>query len=291
MYRNKSLACVVLNYNDSDQTSEFVKKISSIDCLDAIIVVDNNSTDDSYSKLLSYDGGKIKVVKTQKNGGYGYGNNFGAKIAKFQVGADYTVISNPDVQFDEKLVISIIDAFIGDKSLAVVSSIQKNGYTGQELENCGWRIPTYWDYLSSSLIMINKLTSKQRYININKNEKIQYVECVPGAFLVVDSDKFFQAGGYDESIFLFCEESILGYRIHEIGYNTAILTNMYYNHFHSTSIKKSIPQELARHKLVLKSRKKYIEKYLNVSWIKRILASIVFFCSVIEYKFLYMIKK
>lgn len=233
----------------------------------------------------------MRVVKTDKNGGYGYGNNYGVQIAKDLYDADYTIISNPDVKFTENLICDIIDTFIEDEGLAVVSAIQNNGYTGKAISNSGWRIPSFWDYLAASLIIINRLTRKNRLVQIDPSLTVQYVECVPGAFLVVDTDRFIRAGGYDERIFLFCEESILGYRIREAGYKTALLTKNYYEHFHSTSIKKSIPQEISRHKLVLNSRKQYFDNYLHVSRFKHILASIVFSISIFEYRILFMIKK
>lgn len=291
MYRNKSIACVVLNYNTLIQTSEFINEISKIECIDNIIVVDNCSTDDSYSKLVNFKDEKVCVKKTSKNGGYGYGNNYGVRIAKDEYSADYTIISNPDVKFDEDLLHAIIDVFIEERNVAIVSSLQKNGYTGQVIRNCGWRVPTFCDYLSSSLVFANKVTSKYKYTKIDPQKTRQNVGCVPGAFLVIDTDKFLSFGGYDERIFLFCEESILGYRVEKSGFRTMLLTQKYYSHFHSTSVKKSIPSALSRHKMVLDSRKVYLEKYLNISGIRRLIASVVFSISMLEYRILYIMKK
>ena len=53
---------VILNYNDYNTTSDYLELIGNYKCLDYIIVVDNNSTDNSYQKLLKYNNKKIKVI-------------------------------------------------------------------------------------------------------------------------------------------------------------------------------------------------------------------------------------
>lgn len=76
---------IVLNYNDAETTLKYVKHIVSYDLLNKIIIVDNCSTDDSWCRLLqSFASNKIDIVRTDHNGGYGYGNNFGLKCAVSQ---------------------------------------------------------------------------------------------------------------------------------------------------------------------------------------------------------------
>ncbi len=289
MYKNKKISCVVLNYNDSEQTIDFLKSISNYNVIDNIIVVDNCSTDNSYSILSSFKSDKIDVLKTKKNGGYGYGNNFGVRIAKYDYNSDYVIISNPDVRFDEELIISLVDSLLKHKNSIVSSAVQVNGFTNKEISNCAWRVPTYGDYLRSSLLIINKF-DRNKY-KIDKTKKIQRVGCVPGAFLMVDSSKFLEIGGYDENIFLFCEESTLGYRVRNKGYSTILLTDKNYFHYHSTSIKKSIPQSIKVHRMTLSSRYLYLANYLKVGPLKLISARFIFFLSTLEYRLLYFIKR
>ena len=289
MYRDKITACVVLNYNDFVQTSAFIESLSGYHALDYIIVVDNCSTDQSFDMLSKYESDRVIIRQSQKNGGYGYGNNYGVSIAKNEYAADYIFISNPDVRFGESIISSFIDAFLMDNNIAVVSAMQINGYSNKEIKNCCWRIPTYGDYLRSSLLMLGRLND-HRY-DLDRSKEMQEVGCVPGAFLAVDADKFALIGGYDERIFLFCEESTLGYKVKQYGFKTVILTNQYYYHYHSTSIKKSVPKELSRHKMILRSRMFYISNYLQVSKFKQNMARFIFKCSVAEYALLYFVKK
>lgn len=285
MYKDKKVACVVLNYNDADQTTDFVRSAQECKLIDYIIVVDNCSSDDSFQLLSALATDKIIVRETNKNGGYGFGNNYGANIASNEFNAEYIIISNPDVKFETRLVQKCIDVFVEHSDAAVVTGTQVNGFTNEKLVNCAWRIPTYTDYLSCSLLLLNRLTY-YRY-RFDKSTRIVSVGCVPGAFLMVDAKKFHDIGGYDERIFLFCEESTLGFKISQHGYKTYLLNNEYYYHYHSTSIKKSIPKELSRHKMVLQSRLFYIKNYLQVSKLKLLVAMVIFGISTFEYKVLY----
>ena len=73
------LGVVVLNYNDAETVEKNISKIRDYSVIDHIVIVDNSSTDNSYDRLKKLCSDRIDVVKTDRNGGYGYGNNFGIK--------------------------------------------------------------------------------------------------------------------------------------------------------------------------------------------------------------------
>ena len=74
------VAVIIVNYNDSDDTTKYVKMITEYEIINRIVVVDNNSTyDGEISRLKKLESPKTIVIKAEKNGGYDYGNNFGIK--------------------------------------------------------------------------------------------------------------------------------------------------------------------------------------------------------------------
>ena len=93
-------AIIILNYNSKNDTIRYVNEIKDYKVLDTIIVVDNNSSDaDEFEALEELKTEKIHVIKSDKNGGYSYGNNFGLKhLEALEQDYDYVVISNPDVE-------------------------------------------------------------------------------------------------------------------------------------------------------------------------------------------------
>lgn len=86
--------------------------ICGYDSIDHIVIVDNLSPDGSFRQLQSMAGGKVDVIQSDKNGGYSYGNNYGAVylIDKYMV--DILVIANPDVEFTEAFLICIVQDMI-----------------------------------------------------------------------------------------------------------------------------------------------------------------------------------
>jgi GT2 family glycosyltransferase len=99
-----SAVCIVLNYNDADTTIEQLSRIRGYGCFDAVIVVDNHSTDDSFVRLKDCTAGHVIFLEAGRNGGYGAGNNLGLKYAREILHARYALIANPDAEFTEKCV-------------------------------------------------------------------------------------------------------------------------------------------------------------------------------------------
>ena len=95
---------VILNYNDSKTTSEMLDKIKSFKTLNHIVVVDNNSSDDSLKVLEKYKSEKIDIVANKENKGYAYGNNVGIRYLRDTYKCDYVFISNPDIIVSEETI-------------------------------------------------------------------------------------------------------------------------------------------------------------------------------------------
>lgn len=74
------IGIILLNYNSYEDTKECIESLNKITYPNyEIIVVDNKSTDDSYTKLKTVD--NITLIQSNFNGGFAYGNNIGIKYA------------------------------------------------------------------------------------------------------------------------------------------------------------------------------------------------------------------
>lgn len=259
------IACVIVNYNDVGTTKTLLKQIGDYRTIDYIIVVDNCSTDDSYNTLKAWETNKIILLRTENNKGYGAGNNFGIKYAKDILQCDVAIIANPDVSFTEECVKQIAQTFLENKDAAVVSAIQLKP-DGTPFHGTAWDIPSVNEYIFSALFVLGKLCSK------NEKHENKSVECVSGAFLAVDINKFLSVGGYDERIFLYCEETMLGIKLKNAGFKTLLLTNETYVHHHAVSTQKSIPSAVKRRSLLLNSRQFVLKEYMGASKIELCIA-------------------
>ena len=97
MMKHKCLSIVIVNYLNYSLTEKCVDSvIENVDNIDyEIIIVDNCSPNESYEILNRKYGNynNITVFKNEKNDGFGFGNNIGAKKAK----GEYLLFLNPDV--------------------------------------------------------------------------------------------------------------------------------------------------------------------------------------------------
>lgn len=106
----EKLVLQVLNYNDAESIISLVERIYKYNCISNILVVDNGSTDDSLKQLKKryWNDKKIIIIETGKNGGYGFGQNFGINYINEKLKSDYAVITSPGVFFSEKTIQTLL---------------------------------------------------------------------------------------------------------------------------------------------------------------------------------------
>lgn len=264
--------CVILNYNDYETTIKLINHISSYSVIKEIIIVDNCSTDHSFEELKKKENEKIRVVKTDRNGGYGYGNNYGIKAAIERFNEKYILLCNPDVFIEESTIKHLLDVFKKNDSTAIVSAMQKDIH-GRLIQDLAWPIPTAFEYA----IMGTRLSHKicKRYDASVFEQSYPEVDCVPGACLMIDAERFLDVGGFDEAMFLYCEETAIGVKMRKACFKTVLATSEYYIHEHSVSISKSIQSLKKQKELIFKSRLYVMEKYLDASKLELLIARMI----------------
>ena len=262
--------CLILNYNDSKTTIELVNTINYYKNIDEILVVDNCSTDNSLDYLQSIRTNHVHIISCLHNGGYGAGNNYGIEYARKSLGCKYVIIANPDVKFTDSLIESMLGIISKIEKCAAISAVQYDKNNNQIL-NIAWKIPSAFKY-AFTFSRIGTMFAKTLYDNNYFTERVVEVDCVPGAMLMVDSDKFEQIQGYDEKMFLYCEEDTLGFKIKQNGYVTLLLTDEHYIHEHGVSINKSISSTIQQLKMVYKNKLYFMREYLHANAIEMMIA-------------------
>lgn len=177
--------CVILNYNDWEHTADIVKRVENYATFLKLVVVDNCSTDDSMKHLMKLQNEKVTVIQSTKNKGYGFGNNYGMRYAFQKIDANAVLICNPDVFFDEKLVIRLIGVLETYQNCGVVSAVQYDR-NENEINQSAWKIPPTWVELFSVGKIGYRLT-QNNYHNaefLHRNP-ITKVDCVAGSLLLI----------------------------------------------------------------------------------------------------------
>ena len=275
------VALIVLNYNDYDTTSDFVKKISGYSNIPQIIVVDNHSSDDSYERLSSLASDKIDVIQAPANKGYAAGNNFGIRYALEHYHPEYVIVSNPDVEFEPTVVDRLYEQARQLRNLGLIACRMKC-LSGVALETA-WKLPTYMDHVLGNFPILEKLFRfRTAYSERELSNELVEVDAVSGAFFMISSEAYQAAEGLDEDTFLYCEETILSERLHAKGYKNYLLTTEEYLHNHSVSINKSISS--LKKKLYIRQQSKVVHcvKYLHAGKWKIRLLWITFYMGLYE---------
>lgn len=283
--------CVVVNYNDADTTECLVKKIHDYQSLKQIVVVDNGSSDGSWERLKLLQDEKVAVIHSERNGGYGYGNNLGVKYAMEINEATHVVIANPDVEFADQTVVRMANMFKNHPDVGIVSAVMEDMQYGGM--GYGWKLHGFFGELLamgpvSRRVFGRFLNYPQGYF---KGKKAVYVDVVHGSMLMVDTAAFMECGGYDEKIFLYQEEAVLAWRMKTSGYRTVLLLTDRYIHHHGTSVGKSLKGQLKRQSLRHESLIYYLKNYLYINRAEETFARLWFQIILLEIRMSEMAQK
>lgn len=255
---------IVLNYNDWVETERYCNAVKDFSTVDMIVVVDNKSTDDSVEHLKQLVSEKVKLVVAPANNGYSAGNNVGLKYILDNRIKGNIIISNPDIYFTnedlEKILEPLSDARIGISTGLIHTN-------GQITSNFAWMLPGFWELLLNQYLVIYKIKRKlnnSMYCNYPKEgDKLIYCNCVSGCFFAMTTETLEQIGLFDERTFLYGEENILGYKIHENGQKTCVVVDTNIEHRQHQSIKKSVSSRKRNEKWNVESMMVYIKYYLK----------------------------
>lgn len=268
---NKVLSCVILNYNDAPTTISLVERIKDYAILDYIVVVDNCSSDNSWEKLQHYKSDKIHIIQSPQNGGYGSGNNFGLRYSSEVLNANYSIIANPDVQFDEDCAEKFLQTLQEDASVAVVSARQSNS------PDCAWKNCSILQYiLATSLFFEVWLRIRSYSKSFFKGKDSVPVFAVPGSLLMVELKKMLKYGMYDEEFFLYYEEPVLAQKLADAGLKTVLRLDCSYVHNHHVSISKTYRHWSQQHAVLLKSAELFLKRYKKANALQMALAKLWF---------------
>jgi GT2 family glycosyltransferase len=132
----KKLGMVIVNYNDFDLTKRLLNNIKDYKCLSHIVVVDNNSPDDSFEKLKEFESNRITIIKNRCRQ-YSSGLNVGAKCLIKKVGECNIIFSNSDIIIKGEEDLKKLSSNSNKDVVVVGPTVEEHGVI-----NRGWPLPT-----------------------------------------------------------------------------------------------------------------------------------------------------
>lgn len=268
---------IILNYNDYETTNEYLNQIKDYKSLNKIVVVDNNSNDDSFNKLKKRENKKIDIIQTDANKGYAYGNNFGIKYLNSKEEMDYIIISNPDITVSDKVIERLKNDLDNNSEIALVAPVINQ--LDEKIR--GWRLPHIKDEILSNINGYHKkVEEKLRYADEKYSGNLTRVEVVSGCFFMIRKEILDLIGNFDEGTFLYYEENIIGHKLKTIEKKVFIDNEAEVTHNLSVSVDKSF-NSINKYKILKRSQKYYCKYYLKSKIFANILLGLTYRISLI----------
>jgi len=179
-----------------------------VDIPSEIIVIDNNSKDDSC-KMVKEQFPSVLLIQNTSNVGFSIANNQAVKVAK---GA-YVCILNPDTVVAEDTFKTILNFADTQTNLGIIGCRLVDG-SGKFLPESKRNIPVV-------KIAIKKIlgNSQPYYATHVKEHETAKVEVLVGAFMLLKRSLYESLKGFDEDYFMYGEDIDFSYKSLKEGYD------------------------------------------------------------------------
>lgn len=202
------ITTAILNYNGQDFLDKYLPSHRP-DASQKVMVFDNASTDQSVSVAERHE--QVAVIQLAENTGFAGGYN----NALPHVGSPYVAIVNSDIQVTEGWLDPILTLMESDPSIGAVQPKIKSVDRPDEFEYAG----ASGGFLDS----LGYPYCRGRILNEVELDQGQYDVAIPvdwssGAAMVIRTELYKNAGGFDSDFFAHMEEIDLCWRIRRAGY-------------------------------------------------------------------------
>lgn len=297
-----SFGVVIVDYNSFEMTLRYIEKFFLRNFSNLNIVVVNNgepiySSDKDYVTIFDENQDidiytKVLLVNSGGNLGYAKGNNLGVKILTKYFNHDFTLITNNDIEFYDKgnVCKRMLECFSINEHIGVVGPnvLELDGTRQNPFRYLSiWRRLVIPYSIYPLFILFRMLSRKFRVFFSERimQPKSGYVYKVAGCFFMIRNSHFIEAGGFDPNTFLYSEEQILTERLKKNEKSVYYYHDSQVIHAHSKTISKFL-SEKKQFQMIVRNNLYYYEKYINVSKITIVLATIA--TTIYKYSFLYL---
>jgi len=224
------LSIIIISYNTADLTINCLKSIFTDKGLQQIpyeiIVIDNNSQDDSLKKIKQLRN-PIKIIANKSNLGFGKANNQGLKIAQ----GNYILFLNSDTIILHSAISQALDWLCSHPEASTCTAQLLN--KDKTIQASGGFFPNLanvftWSFSLDDLPLVNKIIkpihphtphfyTKDKFYSSDHQQ-----DWVTGAFFLTRKPLLDKINGFDENYFMYGEELELGYRLQQITKNNQV---------------------------------------------------------------------
>ena len=225
-----------------------------------IIVVDNQSTDDTLPSIRQFFPG-VRLIENLQNEGFSKACNQGAAASR---GA-YLLFLNPDTILGSRTLVYAME-YLRTHPATGAAGIRMLNSQGEFLPESKRGIPTGWNTFCkmaglTALFPSSRMFAGYQAGHLSERQE-QQVEVLSGAFMLMPKPVFEKAGGFDERFFMYGEDIDLSVRIRQAGFVNVYLPDEPIMHFKGRSSGRN-PRQVRR---FYSAMLQYIDKYYNRYW-------------------------
>jgi GT2 family glycosyltransferase len=219
-----------------------------------IIVIDNHSSDDSFS-FFQNRFPQVQFIWNPANDGFAKANNQALLMAK----GEYILFLNPDTIVPEDCFEKCIDFLKKNNGALGIRMLDGSGIFLKESKRA-FPSPMTSLYKLFGLAQCfphSRIFARYHLGNLSENENHE-VDVLAGAFMMIPKKILDKAGGFDEDFFMYGEDIDLSYRIQKAGFKNYYFAESSIIHFKGESTKKG---SLNYVKMFYKAMSTFVKKH------------------------------
>ncbi len=219
----KRVEIIVLNWNGWRDTLACVVSLQQLDYPNfGLMVIDNDSSDASPLHIAAHRP-PVELMMSGANLGFGGGCNIGIQRALAR-GADYVWLINSDATVDPAALSALVDTAESSARIGAVGSVLFDAGSVDRLQLWGGGNVQLW----------SGRTHHQR-----APAALDYVS---GASLLLRREALLQVGVFDDKLFfMYWEDTDLGFRLRQAGWQLAVAQASHVWHKQSASLGQGSP--------------------------------------------------
>jgi GT2 family glycosyltransferase len=232
------LSVIIVNYNVKHFLEQCLcsvrKALKGIE--GEVIVVDNNSSDNSLSYLIPVFP-EIKFIQSNENLGFARACNLGLTKAT----GDHILFLNPDTLLPEECLHQCLGFFSTHPEAGAVGVRMLDG-RGKFLKESKRAFPSpktsLYKLLGLARLFPESKVFARYHLGYLKENQDHEIDVLAGAFMMVKNAVLEKVGGFDETFFMYGEDVDLSYRIQKAGYTNYYFAGANIIHFKGESTRK-----------------------------------------------------
>lgn len=223
-----SLLVVIVNYRTADLTIDCLRSLDrerrSVGAFQ-VIVVEGGSGDGSGVALQNaildngWDGW-IKLLVSERNGGFAYANNLAIRLAiEPESGFDVIWLLNPDTYLRPGAIVPLLQMLKLDPRVGIVGS--RLEHADGRPQRSAFRFPSIFSEFEEAVrLRVLSWTFRDCLVAPPVSDESMRTDWVSGASMMVRTEVFHEIGLLDEHFFMYYEETDFCRRASNAGWTT-----------------------------------------------------------------------